>query len=173
MENIKVTKDNDFTLYVEAYNKEGDVEHPQDLRLVDNLVVTIPDAPIGSYTYSVDDSGRLVLDLDGPMLSVRAYGMEARGTIGGRDWCWRVKKLFEIVKYTDESNRYASMRMCMYCEIGGTTILPIKTVTMAEMGDTELLPNMLYIVVSDGDGIPPSAIPLGARAVYTIDEEET
>ena len=45
MESIKVPKDNDFTLYVEAYNKEGNIEIPQDLRLVSNLVVTIPNAP--------------------------------------------------------------------------------------------------------------------------------
>lgn len=172
MEEIRVTKDNDFTLYVEAYNKEGDVETPQDMRLVDNLVVSITNAPPGSYSYSVDDSGRLVLDLDGPMLSVRPYGMEAKGTIDGRDWCWRVKRLFEVVKYTDDSNSHTSIRLCSYCALPGMTVMPVKTVTLEQISSMELAPSTLYIVTNDGDGIPPSEIPLGARAVYTKEETQ-
>jgi hypothetical protein len=171
MKDIKITLDNDCTIIVEAYNIENDVETPQDLRLVEDLTVYIPCAPYGSYTYTLDDSGRLVLDIDGPQLSVRSYGIEVKGTINGRDWCWRVKKLFEIVKYTEDSNTHF-LRLCSYCAVAGINVLPVKTVTFEQLANATLAPSTLYLVVDDGSNVPQSAVPLGACAVYTMDDSD-
>lgn len=149
MECMKITKDNDFTLIVEAYNKEGLTETPQDLRLVDDFSVSIPGAPDGSYTYRVDDGGRLVFEFDGPKLSVRPYGLKAKGTIGGKDWCLRIKRLFEIVKYTDESNTHERVKVNVNCALPGTNWMPVKAVTMEQMANMELAPSTLYIVVDE------------------------
>lgn len=143
MEEIRITQGNDFTLTVTAYAKEDGGTTPQDLREVEGLAVSIPKAPEGSFSYAVDSAGRLIIDFDGPMLAIRSYGIEAKGIVNGKDWCWRKRKLFEIVKYTDDSNDQWAAEMAVVAAPAGLTVLPV---IVTDNMEGSLLPNTLYIV---------------------------
>lgn len=129
---IKITRLNDFTLTLSAYCMEGEEKVWVDLSLIDNLTVEIPGAPADAYTWQVDGEGRLVLDIDGPKLDVRGYGISVRGTINGRDWHWAVRRLFEVVRYTIESNVTDKETIEALCEPAGITATLLTATYMTE-----------------------------------------
>lgn len=127
---------------------DGEEKVWQDLSLVDNLSVEVTNAPEGSYTYEVDESGRLVLYIDGPQLILRSYGLVAKGTINGRDWCWSVKRIFEVVKHTADSNTIDSAVIEKGCEPVGIHItrLQARVLTKEEYDALDPLNNVLYLI---------------------------
>ncbi|MBO4849854.1 MAG: hypothetical protein J5529_03010 [Prevotella sp.] len=145
---IRITRNNDFRLVLAGYAMDGDKKVWQDLSLVDNLQVELTNAPAGSYTYSVDEAGRLVLDIDGVQLNTISYGLVAKGTIDGRDWCWSVKRLFEVVKHTDDSNAHDTATIEMGCVPTGINITQLlaRVVTEEEYAALEPLDNVLYFI---------------------------
>lgn len=131
---IKITRNNDFTLRLAAYCMVEGERVDIDLREVDIDTVTLPGAPEGALTWQVDEDGRLLLDIDGPRLDVRGYGLAVTGTIGGRDWHWAVRRIFEVVRYTADSNTTDEATIEALCEPTGITVetLAAKAMTKAE-----------------------------------------
>lgn len=103
---VKITQKNDCKITLSLTAKSGEETLSLDLRAVDNITVSIPGAPQNGYTWEVDNTGRLVLDIDGPQFSIRDYSIMVIGTVQGRDWCYTQRELFEIVRWTADSNVY-------------------------------------------------------------------
>lgn len=151
---VKLTQKNDVKLTVEIYAKSGDLRLPVDLRGVDNVVVNIQGAQQGAYTWSVNNDGHLVIDIDGVQFRISTYPLFVTGLIDGRDWCYAKKEAFQIVRWTDESNIFEEGNIIAEIPmppIGhGDTTLSATTMTMDEyLALTEKDENTLYIIVDD------------------------
>lgn len=108
---VKITQKNDCKITLRLTAQSGEETLPLDLRAVEGITVSIPGAPQGGYSWEVDTLGRLVLDIDGPAFSIREYSIMVMGMMLGRDWCYTRKGLFEIVRWTDDSNVYEDITL--------------------------------------------------------------
>ena len=157
---VKITQKNDAKITVNITAISGDVILPVDLRGVDDIRVSIPSAPQDAYTWTVDELGRLVIDVDSPKFAIRAYSLIVTGTVQGRDWCYTQKEFFEVVRWTADSN-VPSVAVSQQPEIviveitvppigyGGTTL----SATVLDIDEYDTLAekdeHTLYVVTQD------------------------
>lgn len=129
---IRITKKNDFRLTLSAYCMVGGEKVGVDLREVEIDTVDLPGVQASAVAWSVDGSGKLVLDIDGPQLDTRGYGLAVMGTVGGRDWHWAVRRIFEVVRYTAESNTTDEASLDVLCEPAGVSVAVLAARCMTE-----------------------------------------
>lgn len=151
---VKLTQKNDCKLTVEIYAISGDLVLPVDLRGVDDIVVNIQGAEQGTYTWWTNESGHLVVDIDGLRFRVGTYPLIVTGSVSNRDWCYAKKEAFRIVRWTDESNIYEEGNIraeITMPPIGhGDTTLSTLVLTMDEyLALAEKDPETLYVIVDD------------------------
>lgn len=151
---IKITQKNDCKITLTLTAKSGEETLPLDLRAVENITVSIPGAPQGGYTWEVDTTGKLVLDIDGPAFSIRDYSIMVMGQVQGRDWCYTKKGLFEVVRWTEDSNVYEEEEVEVEVPAppmgyGGSFISATTMDIDAWLALSEPDENVLYIVTQE------------------------
>lgn len=151
---LKLTQKNDCKITLRLTAQSGEETLPLDLRAVEGITVSIPGAPQGGYSWEVDTMGRLVLDIDGPQFPIREYSIMVMGTVLGRDWCYTQKAMFEIVRWTVDSNVYEDMTLEVTVPVppmGYGESLISATVMDIDEYDTlaEKDENTLYVVIQD------------------------
>ena len=151
---VKITQKNDAKITVNITAISGEVILPVDLRGVDDIRVSIPSSPQDAYTWTVDELGRLVIDIDGPKFAIRSYSLFVMGTVQGSDWCYTQKEFFEVVRWTEDSNVYEEEFVEVEITVppigyGGTTL----SATVMDIDEYDTLvdkdENTLYVVTQE------------------------
>ena len=127
---LKITQKNDCKITLRLTAQSGEETLPLDLRAVEGITVSIPGAPQGGYSW------------------------EVMGTVLGRDWCYTQKAMFEIVRWTVDSNVYEDMTLEVTVPappMGYGESLISATVMDIDEYDTlaEKDENTLYVVIQD------------------------